>query len=124
MKKGRKYIIPEDFGFKPDSYLLSLKLTDLCNKGKFETNAERLEKVIGPQYGKKFLTIAVMQKHIKTLLKNPLNFTSLPTQDVPKEGYYFEELSDLFYVSKKGGKNYREALKTIKKDQKIDIETE
>ena len=91
----------------------------MCNKGKFETNAERLEKVIGPQYKKLYLNIGIIQKHIKTLLKNPLKFPSLPTQMVPKEGYYFEELSDLFYVSKKGGKNYREALKTIKKDQKM-----
>ena len=120
LSKGRKYIIPEDFGFKPDSYLLSLKLTDICNKGKFESNTERLKKVICPQYGKKYLTISVMQKHIKTLLKNPNKFPSLSTQDVPKEGYYFEELSNLFYVIKKGGKNYREALKMIKKDQKIE----
>ena len=70
MSKGRKYIIPEDFGFKPDSFLLSLKLTDLCDRGKFETNPERLEKVIGPQYKKLFLTIGIIQKHIKTLLKN------------------------------------------------------
>ena len=26
VSKGRKFIIPEDFGFKPDSYLLSPKL--------------------------------------------------------------------------------------------------
>ena len=48
----------------------------------------------------------------------------MPTQSVPKEGYFFEELSDLFYVTKKGGTNYREALKTIKKGQQIDIEAE
>ena len=61
----KKYIIPEDFGFKPDSFLLSLKLTDLCNKGKFETNLERLEKVIGPQYKKLFLTIGIIQNTSK-----------------------------------------------------------
>ena len=49
VSEGRKFIIPEDFGFKPDSYLLSLKLTDICNKGEFETNKERLKKVYGPQ---------------------------------------------------------------------------
>ena len=64
------------------------------------------------------------KKNIKTLLTNPLKFPSLPTHTIPKEGYFFEELSDLFYVSEKGRKNYREALKTIKKDQKLDIETE
>ena len=62
--------------------------------------------------------------HIKTLLKNPNKFPSLPTQECPKEGYYFEELSDLFYVSKKGGKNYRNALKTVKIDQILKIEAE
>ena len=41
--------------------------------------------------------------HIKTLLTNPNKFPSLPLQERPKEGYFFEELSDLFYVSKKGG---------------------
>ena len=124
MSKGRKFIIPEDFGFKPDSYLLSLKLTDICNKGEFETCKERLKKVFGPQYGEKWLKIPLLKMHIKTLLKNPNKFPSLPTQECPKEGYYFEELSDLFYVSKKGGKNYRNALKTVKKDQKLNIETE
>ena len=43
LSKGRKFIIPEDFGFKPDSFLLGLKLTDICNKGEFETNKERLK---------------------------------------------------------------------------------
>ena len=43
LSKGRKFIIPEDFGFKPDSYLLSLKLTDICNKGEFKTCKERLK---------------------------------------------------------------------------------
>ena len=62
--------------------------------------------------------------HIKTLLNNPNKFPSLPLQECPKEGYYFEELSDLFYVSKKGGKNYCNALKTVKKGQKLNIEAE
>ena len=57
--------------------------------------------------------------HIKTLLNNANKFPSLPLQECPKEGYYFEELSDLFYASKKRGKIYCEALKKIEKDQKI-----
>ena len=59
--------------------------------------------------------------HIKTLLTNPSKFPSLPLQEIPKEGFFFEELSDLFYVSKKGGKNYCNALK---KGQKLKIEAE
>ena len=43
---------------------------------------------------------------------------------VPNEDYYFEELSDLFYVSKKGGKNYREALRMIKKIKKLTLKLE
>ena len=81
---GRKYIIPEDLGFKPDSYLLGLKLTDICDKGEFETNSERLKKVIGPQFKKKYIAVAQLQKHVKTLLKDPSKFPSLPTQSVPK----------------------------------------
>ena len=53
-----------------------------------------------------------------------VHFPSLPLQKVPEEGYYFEELSDLFYVSKKGGKNYRNALNPAKIGQKIKIDTE
>ena len=80
--------------------------TDICNKGEFETNSECLEKVIGPQFKKKYITVAQLQKPVKTLLKDPSKFPSLPTQSVPKEGYFFEELSDLFYVTKKVGTNY------------------
>ena len=40
-------------------------------------------------------------------------------QSIPKEGYFFEELSDLFEYTKKGGKNYREALKTVIKSNTI-----
>ena len=76
MSKGRKFIIPEDFGFKPDSYLLSLKLTDICNKGEFETNKERLKKVFGPQNEGKWLSINTLKLHIKTLLTNPSKFPS------------------------------------------------
>ena len=111
LSKGRKFVIPEDFGFKPDSFALSLKLTDICNKGEFETDKERLKKVFGPQNEEKWLSINQLRSHIKTLLTNPNKFPSLPLQERPKEGFFFEELSDLFYVSKKGGKNYRIALK-------------
>ena len=45
-----------------------------------------------------------------TLLKDPNKFPSLPTQSSPKEGHFFEELSDLFEYTKKVGKNDREAL--------------
>ena len=102
LSKGRKFVIPEDFGFKPDSFLLSLKLTDICNKGEFETDKERLKKVFGPQYEEKWLSINHLRSLIKTLLTNPTKFPILPLQERPKEGFFFEELSDLFYVSKKG----------------------
>ena len=52
--------------------------------------------------------------HIKTLLNNLNKFPSLPLQECPKEGYYFEELSDIFSISKKGGGGYyRNALKMV-----------
>merc|ERR1711888_516538 len=41
--KRRKFLIPKDFGFKPDSFILSFKLTDICHKGELETNEEGLK---------------------------------------------------------------------------------
>ena len=101
LSKGRKYIIPEDFGFKPDSFILSLKLTDICHKGELETDKERLKKVFGPLNGERWLSINQLRSHIKTLPINSKKIPSLPLQEIPKEGFYFEELSDLFYVSKR-----------------------
>jgi len=101
--KGRKYLIPEDFGFKPDSLILSLKLTDICHKGELETNEERLEKVFGPLNWARRLSVNKLRANIRTLpTLFPNKFPSLPQQNVPDKGFYFEELSDLFYVSKKG----------------------
>ena len=57
-------------------------------------------------------------------ITNQKNFPSLPLQKTPTEGYYLEELSDLFYVSKKGGQNYRKALNPAKLGQQIKIDTE
>ena len=70
------------------------------------------------------ISINTLKLHIKTLLTNPNKFQSLPLQEIPKDGYFFEELSDLFYVSERGGKNYRSALKTVKNGQKVKIEAE
>ena len=81
-------------------------------------------KVFGPLNGERWLSINQLRSYIKTLPTNSNKFPSLPLQEIPKEGFFFEELSDLFYVSKKGGKNYRNALKTVKKGQKINIEAE
>ena len=90
-----------------------------------ETNVERLKKVFGPINWAKWLNVNQLRDNIKTLpLLNPKKFPSLPLQDVPDEGFYFEELSDLFYVSKKGGKNYRNALNPTKIGQKIKIDAE
>ena len=75
-------------------------MTDICNQGEFETRYESLDKVVGPQFKTKYLAIKQLQKYIKTLLKDPENFPSLPTQSVPEEGYFFEELSDLFENTK------------------------
>ena len=65
--KGRKYLIPEDFGFKPDSYILSLKLTDICHKGELDTNEERLEKVFGPLNWARRLSVNKLRANIRTL---------------------------------------------------------
>ena len=120
--RGRKFLIPEDFGFTPDSNILSLKLTDICYEGKLETNEERLKKVFGPVNWAKWIGVNQLRDNIKTLpLLNPIKFPSLPLQKVPDEGYYFEELLDLFYVSKKGGKNYRNALNPAKIGQKLKL---
>ena len=80
MSKGRKYIIPEDFGFKPDSFILSLKLTDICHKGELETDKERLKKVFGPLNGERWLSINQLRSHIKTLPINSKKIPSLPLQ--------------------------------------------
>ena len=82
-----------------------------------ETNVERLKKVFGPINWAKWLNVNQLRDNIKTLpILNPKKFPSLPLQDVPDEGFFIEELSDLFYVSKKGGKNYRNALNLIKSE--------
>ena len=47
-----------------------------------------------------------------------MKFPSLPLQKPPSESYYFEEVSDLFYISKKGGQNYRKVLNPEKVGQK------
>jgi len=123
--KGRKYLIPEDFGFKPDSYILSLKLTDICHKGELDTNEERLEKVFSPLNCARRLSVNKLRANIrtfKTLFTN--KFPSLSLQNVPDKGFYFEELSDLFYVSKKGGQNYSKALNPVKIGQKTKIDAE
>ena len=91
-------------GFTPDSNILSLRLTDICNEGKLETDEVRLERVFGIENWAKKLGVNQLRNNVKTLPQtNPIKFPSLPLQKVPEEGYYVEELSDLFYVSKKGG---------------------
>ena len=125
VSRGKKYIIPEDYGFKPNNDILSLKLTDICNRGKLETDEVRLERVFGFENWAKKFGVNQLRNCIKDLpLINPNKFPSLPLQKIPIEGYYFEELSDLFYVSKKGGQNYRKALNPAKIGQKINIDTE
>ena len=56
-------------------------------------------------------------------MKEPLKFPSLPIQNPPDEGWFWEELSDLFVNSVRGGKNYREVLYQ-RKMLKIDCTTE
>ena len=61
--------------------------------------------MFGPTNWAKFMGVNQLWDNVKTLpLTNPKKFPSLHLQKFPEEGYYFEELSDLFYVSKKGGK--------------------
>ena len=108
--KKRGYLIPEDYGFKPDVFLLNIKLTNLCRKGDLETRLNKLTKVFGPQISN-WLGVKRLQTFITKLpTKVPLKVPSLPTQSPPTEGWYWEELSDLFVNTVRGGKNYREVL--------------
>merc|ERR1712082_146166 len=99
--------------------------TDICNEGELETDNAKLEQVFGFENWTKTFAINQLIGCVKNLpITNQKNFPSLPLQKPPAEGHYFEELSDLFYVSKKGGQNYRKALNPDKLGQKIKIDTE
>ena len=90
---------------KPDFHLLNLKLINLCLKGKIETRLNRLSKIFGPQVNNWF-GIKQLQSFISSLpKKEPLKFPSLPIQSPPDEGWFWEELSDLFVNTVRGGKN-------------------
>ena len=90
-----------------------------------ETNEERLEKVFGPLNWARRLSVNKLRANIRTLpTLFPKKFPSLPQQNIPDKGFYFEELSDLFYVSKKGGQNYCNALNPVKIGQKTKIDAE
>ena len=112
-----------EIGFKTDFHLLNLKLTNICLKGKIETRSNRLSKVFGPRVSNWF-GIKRLQSFISSLPeKEPLKFPLLPIQSPPDEGWFWEELSDLFVNTVRGGKNYREVLYQ-KKMLKIDCTTE
>ena len=65
-----------------------------------------------------------MQSFISSLpKKEPLKFPSLPIQSPPDEGWFWEELSDLFVNTVRGGKNYREVLYQ-RRMLKVDYTTE
>merc|ERR1711895_145351 len=64
LSKKRGYLIPEDFGFKPDVFLLNLKLTNLCRKGDLETRVNILTKVFGPQISN-WLGVKRLQNFVK-----------------------------------------------------------
>ena len=102
LSKGRKYIIPEDFGFKPDSFILSLKLTDICHKGELETDKERLKKVFGPLNGERWLSINQLRSYIKTLPTNWHKVSDPSAQPGhwlnPKAGF-FSQMSFYFDLS-------------------------
>merc|ERR1711895_65946 len=103
--------------------VIGLKLANLCLKGNLDTRENQLTKVFGPQFSN-WLGIKRLQTFIKTLpSKDRFKFPSLPTQSPPDEGWYWEELSDLFVNTVKGGKNYREVLYQIRM-LKIDISKE
>merc|ERR1712120_20542 len=121
--KKRGYLNSEDFGFKPDVFLLNLKLTNLCRKGDLETRVNILTKVFGPQISN-WLGVKRLQNFVKKLpTKIPSKVPSIPTQSPPTQGWYWEELSDLFENTVKGGKNYREVL-FQRRLLKIDISKE
>merc|ERR1712215_490135 len=93
-----------------DIFLLNLKLTNLCRKGDLETRINKLTNVFGPQI-LNWLGVKRLQTFIKKLpTKDPFKFPTLPTQSPPTEGWYWEELSDLFMNTVRGGTNYREVL--------------
>merc|ERR1711895_273577 len=110
LSKKRGYLIPEEFGFKPNVFLLNIKLTNLCLKGDLETRINKLTKVLGPQISN-WLGVKRLQTFINKLpTEDPFKFPTLPTQSPLTEGWYREELSDLFVNTVRGGKNYREVL--------------
>merc|ERR1711947_2199 len=123
--RGKKYIIPEDFRFTPDNDILSLRLTDICNEGKLQTDKIKLEKAFGfENWAKPFAVNQLIGCLSKLPTINKIKFPSLPLQKPPSEMHFFEEVSDLFFISKKGGQNYRRALNPEKLGQKIKIDTE
>merc|ERR1712208_120888 len=123
--RGRKYIIPEDFRFIPDNDILSLRLTDICDGGKLLTDGVKLSRAFGfENWTKSFAVNQLIGCLSKLPNLNKTKFPSLPLQKPPSDMYFFEEVSDLFYISKKGGQNYRKALNPVKNGQKIKIDTE
>merc|ERR1712215_619884 len=86
-----------------DIFLLNLKLTNLCRKVDLETRINKLTNVFGPQISN-WLGVKRLQTFIKKLsTKDPFKFPTLPTQSPPTEGWYWEELSDLFVNTVRGG---------------------
>merc|ERR1711936_753355 len=123
--RGKKYIIPEDFRFTPDNDILSLRFTDICNEGKLSTDVVKLKRAFGfENWAKPFAVNQLIGCLNKLPNINKTKFPSLPLQKPPLDMYFFEEVSDLFFISKKGGQNYRKALNPEKVGQKIKIDTE
>ena len=72
----------------------------------------KLKAAFGKQY-KQHTNIRGLRAHITKLFQDRINFPYLPKQDPPVDPYTFEEVDELFEKSKKGGKNYRVALKSL-----------
>ena len=88
-------------------------MTDLFTKGEWDLSDGKLKTAFGKQRTK-ITYIGRLRSHITKLFQDQINFPYLPKQDPPFDPYTFEEVDKLFENSKKGGKNYRVAFKSLK----------
>merc|ERR1712055_209523 len=96
-----------------------LGLLTFVMRGKLSTDAVKLKRAFGfENWAKPFAVNQLIGCLNKLPNINQTKFPSLPLQKPPLDMFFFEEVSDLFYISKKGGQNYRKALNPEKVGQK------